>query len=585
MSVLRMQAGQIQYFLAASGPYDPAVTLAATGDLLAYASYVDGSRRSDIILVDTASDDRRLLSAGLAASDNYAPALASGGSAVAFTTRAFSEGAVEQIALASLVSGQVALVSTGIGGEASNGASRAASLSADGRYLAFTSAASNLVDGDTNGADDVFVKDLQTGALQRISVDAAGLQLEGHASGARLSDNGKVVLFHSSAQVLPGTAAQPMQLYARDLASGQITLVAASGAQQASLSADGRYVVFASMERLATDSNDSLDVFRHDLLSGEVVLVSTGGSGQGSGNASAPSVSADGRFISFSYDAPDLLPGATVNAQIYLKDMATGELIQASVGSEPGQGSYGAALSADGTKLAYVRYAGLSADFYDVVWDVALTPIIGQAVLPEPVAPAVKAPMTLNHVAGSAALDLRTYEGRLADYAIAANDEQVQVTWLSESALSADVLSSVERLQFADLTYALDTSATGIAGQAYRIYQAAFDRTPDPQGLGFWIHAMDTGQSLESVAAGFVASTEFAALYGSAPSNADIVARLYTNVLDRPGEAAGIAFWTSVLDQQQASLAQVLAAFSESPENIAALVGVLEHGFAYVPFG
>ncbi|MES2898602.1 MAG: DUF4214 domain-containing protein [Pseudomonadota bacterium] len=581
-----MQLSPVSYFLQAYGPYDPALTLSASGRLLAYASYVEGGRRADIIIADTVSGGWRLLggSAGaLAASHNYAPSLAAGGSALALTTVAAGEGAIAQIAVNVFSTGSVQLASASDTGVAGNGASRSASLSGDARYVVFTSSASNLVAGDTNGADDVFLKDLASGAIERVSLGASGQQLAGHATGGRIADNGKVILFQSSAPVLPGVAAQPMQLYARALDSAAVSLVAPGTVEQATLSGDGRYVVFTSATRLGVDRDDSVDVFRKDLVSGELVLVSVSAEGvQGSGLASAPSISADGRFVSFSYDGGDLLPSAsTPSMQVYVKDLLTGELIQALSSAEAGQGAYASAISGAGASLAYVRYAGTTGPFYDVTWDIAFAHLGGVQPVMASVAPA----LPLNRVNGGLGVDTLAYAGRLEEYAISAENTLVQVRQLGAVAGVNDALSSIERLQFADAMYALDTGKQGLAGQAYRIYQAAFDRAPDAAGVGFWIGALDAGQSLESIAAGFVASSEFLALYGSAASNADIVARLYFNVLNRPGEAAGITFWSAVLDQQQASLAQVLAAFSESPENVTALNGVIGQGFAYLPYG
>jgi len=379
-----------------------------------------------------------------------------------------------------------------------------------------------------------------------------------------------------------------MQLYVRNLDSGALSLVAPGTVEQAVLSGDGCYVVFSTAARLGTDRDDSVDVFRKNLATGEIELVSaSAGSAQSGGQASAPSVSANGRYVSFSYDAADLFSSATGNTtQVYVKDMATGEINQVSSGLEPGQGSYFSALSNDGARVAFVRYAGTAGPDYDVTWDVALANTGAEQTVQPNAPPALSGAsqaLPANAVNGSEALDTRAYSGRLADYAITAENALVQVRLLGTAGAPIDALSSIERLQFSDTMFALDTGKHGIAGQAYRIYQAAFDRTPDTYGIGFWISAMDAGQSLESVASGFVSSAEFRSLYGSAAGNADIVSRLYANVLDRPGEAQGIAFWTSVLDQKQASLAQVLAAFSESSENVAALVGVIEHGFPYLP--
>ncbi len=86
------------------------------------------------------------------------------------------------------------------------------------------------------------------------------------------------------------------------------------------------------------------------------------------------------------------------------------------------------------------------------------------------------------------------------------------------------------------------------------------------------------------VAAAFTASAEFKTVFGTAPANAELVAKLYTHILHRPGDSAGIAFWTAQLDQGRASVAEVLVGFSESVENVAALVGVLQGGVAYQPY-
>ena len=146
-----------------------------------------------------------------------------------------------------------------------------------------------------------------------------------------------------------------------------------------------------------------------------------------------------------------------------------------------------------------------------------------------------------------------------------------------------DTLTNIERLKFADSAVALDTD--GVGGQVYRLYQAAFNRTPDQDGgLGYWISVMDSGAYFSSVAQSFVDSAEFRAIYGTKPSNADIVTRFYDNVLHRPAEPGGYNFWLGVLDSGNGSVAHVLAAFSESTENQAGVIGVIGNGFVYTPF-
>lgn len=142
-------------------------------------------------------------------------------------------------------------------------------------------------------------------------------------------------------------------------------------------------------------------------------------------------------------------------------------------------------------------------------------------------------------------------------------------------------LTNVERITLNDTSIALDIEGNG--GQAYRLYQAAFDRTPDAKGLGFWINALDQGQSLTSVAQGFVASQEFHDAYGAAPSSHDLVVKLYENILHRAPEQSGLSFWVNALDRGVGT-ADVLAGISESGENKAGLAEVIGNGFAYTPY-
>jgi hypothetical protein len=169
-------------------------------------------------------------------------------------------------------------------------------------------------------------------------------------------------------------------------------------------------------------------------------------------------------------------------------------------------------------------------------------------------------------------------EGKLADYSLTRGLDGT----VSVKGATSFSLQGVSQVYFADAAVRFDSS--GVGGQAYRVYQAAFNRTPDKPGLGFWIGAMEKGSSLQAVADGFVHSQEFADVYGANPSNRDIINKFYQNVLHRPGEQGGVDFWTGVLDNKAATLVEVLVGFSESPENQAALIGVISNGIAYTPF-
>ena len=184
-------------------------------------------------------------------------------------------------------------------------------------------------------------------------------------------------------------------------------------------------------------------------------------------------------------------------------------------------------------------------------------------------------------VDGGAGLDTVVLASARADVQVVhnASDDSFQLT---DKAGAVSTLTGVERLQFSDASVALDIDGSG--GQAYRVYQAAFNRAPDLAGLGFWIDAMDNGASLSSVAQGFVASDEFKQAYGANPSHTDLVTRFYQNILHRAPEQAGLDYWVGVLDGNKAGVSDVLFNISESAENKAGLIGVIGNGFVYTPY-
>lgn len=183
---------------------------------------------------------------------------------------------------------------------------------------------------------------------------------------------------------------------------------------------------------------------------------------------------------------------------------------------------------------------------------------------------------------GGAGLDRVVYaETRAANTIVRQADGSFRVA----HGAASDTLTGIERVQFSDTMVALDIGVDGTAGQAYRIYQAAFNRTPDTDGLGFWINVMDHGATLAQVTQSFVASAEFRNLYGAQPSNAEILTRYYQNVLHRAADQAGFDYWLDVMDHHGGSAAAVLADFGQSEENVAALVGVLQNGVSYTPYG
>jgi Tol biopolymer transport system component len=234
---------------------------------------------------------------------------------------------------------RVSVDSSGAQGNAGSGFVTV-SISADGRYVAFVSDSTNLVPGDTNGFRDVFVHDRQSGATERVSVDSSGVQgnsSSGLVSGVSISGDGRYVAFVSDAtNFVPGDTNGDWDVFVHDRQSGATERVsvdssgaqgdAGSGYDGISISADGRYVAFASTATnlVPGDTNGDWDVFVHDRQSGrtERVSVATGGA-QGSGRSFYPSISVDGRYVSFeSYD-PSLVPADTNNASdVFMVDRA-----------------------------------------------------------------------------------------------------------------------------------------------------------------------------------------------------------------------------------------------------------------------
>lgn len=177
---------------------------------------------------------------------------------------------------------------------------------------------------------------------------------------------------------------------------------------------------------------------------------------------------------------------------------------------------------------------------------------------------------------GGAGVDTATYAGHRADALVQIKGGSISV---SGTDIGHDTLTNIERLKFDDGTLAVDIG--GIAGTAYRLYQAAFDRTPDTSGLTFWINKLDAGKtSLQAMADSFIHSAEFVQLYGTADtvSNTRYVELLYQNTLGRLPDSAGEAYWITQLDHGSENRTDLLSQFSESAENNARVAPAIQDG-------
>jgi Tol biopolymer transport system component len=267
--------------------------------------------------------------------------------------------------------GQTTLVSVGDGGQA-NGDSSNARISADGGFVVFTSLATNLVAADTNGAADVFVRDLEAGQTVRVSVSGSGEQGNGPSGEAPsdISADGGVVSFSSAASnLVAGDTNRIRDVFVAVRATGAVERVsvagdgseAAAGASDASaISADGRFVAFASTapNLVTDDTNLAADVFVHDRQTGSTVRASISAAGGQAANSSSlrpGGLSADGRAVAFETAAP-LAAGDTGGSDVYLRDLSASTTERISVNSA-GMGanaSAGApAISADGRYVAF----------------------------------------------------------------------------------------------------------------------------------------------------------------------------------------------------------------------------------------
>ncbi len=258
-----------------------------------------------------------------------------------------------------------------INGGSPGGKSDVCAMSFDGQRVAFQSVASNIIPGDTNGRQDIFVRDAGGGTV-RVSVDSGGVQSNGSSSNPAVSGDGNVVAFLSDAtNLVPGDTNARGDIFVHDLTTGETTRVSVDSqgneannlSSGAALSDDGRFVAFWSLATnlVPGDTNGVRDVFVHDRLTGVTERVSVDSAGN---QATAESrserggaLSADGRYVTFYSEASDLVPADTNGmTDAFVHDRLTGETTRVSVdsaGNEGNGGSFGPTISADGRYVAF----------------------------------------------------------------------------------------------------------------------------------------------------------------------------------------------------------------------------------------
>jgi Ca2+-binding RTX toxin-like protein len=260
-------------------------------------------------------------------------------------------------------------VSVDSAGNPPNDSSVWPSISGDGRFVAFQSEATNLVPGDTNNSDDIFVRDLSANTTTRVSVDSAGNQGNNLSRRPSISADGRFVTFDSYAtNLVPGDTNASLDIFVRDLSTNTTTLVSASSSGDRgnddsglpSISANGRFVAFRSLATnlVPGDTNDSRDIFVRDLLTNTTTLVSASSNGDRANNSSTLCyISADGRFVAFSSNADNLVPGDTNNSEdIFVRDTLANTTTRVSISSTGNQGNQDSddpSISADGRFVTF----------------------------------------------------------------------------------------------------------------------------------------------------------------------------------------------------------------------------------------
>jgi Tol biopolymer transport system component len=241
-------------------------------------------------------------------------------------------------------------------------------ISADGRYVAFFSIASNLVPGDTNAKWDIFVHDRASHTTERLSVDSSGAQGNGHSFYPSISADGRYVAFQSAASNLVAGDSGSDDIFVRDRLIGTTERIsvdplggqADSSSGYPSISSDGRFVAYHSFATnlVAGDSNGQADIFVRDRVSGVTERASVTSLGMQANNASSfPSLSGDGRYVAFQSTASDLVAGDTNFAlDVFVHDRVGGtteRISQSSLGAQANNTSWFPSMSADGRYVAF----------------------------------------------------------------------------------------------------------------------------------------------------------------------------------------------------------------------------------------
>jgi Tol biopolymer transport system component len=447
----------------------------------------DANGVDDVFVFDrVAGEIRRVLASALVEPNgpSIMPAISADGRFVAFESLATNLASGDTNGVSDVfVNDRMGFVTTRVSvsssGAQANAESVNAAISADGRFVAFESLATNLVASDTNGVRDVFVRDRATGTTTRVSVSSSGAQGNGASSSPELSADGRFVAFLSQASnLVPGdTTVGNTDAFVHDRLTGQTTRVSvsSSGGQAigetlfVAISGDGNVVGFASSAAnlVPNDTNGATDVFVHVRATGQTARVSVSSAGvQGNDFSVAPSLNSNGQVVAFFSNASTLVSGDTNGTNdVFVHDRATGETVRASVANDGAQGnSFGErpSLSADGRVVAFFSGAtNLVAGDTNGVVDVFVRDL---KTPPSPWAPGI------NYVAG----DFVTFQGNTY---VALQSHTSQVGWEPTNAPSLwEIPTPCGLVAWAPNTAYLVGSRVTFGGETFRAITAHTSR-------------------------------------------------------------------------------------------------------------
>lgn len=258
-------------------------SISADGQLVAFVSYAgnllpgDTNGVADVFVKTVGGSIERVSIAddeSESTGESDSPSISADGNRVAFFSSGFlapAPASGADIYVRDRTAQTTVLVSVGMGAAAADGSSSTPSISADGRFVTFASSATNLVPGDTNGEQDIFVYDLLTDTMERVSV-AIAAQPNGFSASPRISGDGRYVAFWSTASnLVSGDTNSNTDIFVRDRTTGRTTLVSlgrdgrqgSSFSSYATISADGRFIAFlsGSHDLVPDDTNGAGDIF------------------------------------------------------------------------------------------------------------------------------------------------------------------------------------------------------------------------------------------------------------------------------------------------------------------------------------